>query len=703
MLFHKIGNTVTKLWNRQTLRRTLSVCLVCMTIFPLLLSMLITENKSEKILTKLAFNQNRDIAEQTAEDIDQMFSEKIKALRIVVNTAEVKSMLPDKQNALLKAITKADADIQIAIIADSAGNQIARSDGRVVDGAITYLDREYFQKIKRTGETVVSDVVIAKSTGYPGVVIAEPIKDENQQLVGVLILNVDLRTIVDRIDQIKIGHAGYAYLVNGDGRILLHPDRGMVGRDVSWVAPVKAVKDKQTGLLEYEYKKQKKWAAFSYIPQTGWGLIVQQPVEEALADVSEVKRTTCIITVFSAVLASLIGFAVANMMTRPITDISKAAARLAKGDLDARSSVATGNEIGQLAATFNLMADNLGTRTSALLESEEKYRSLVENISIGIYRETGDAKSFIKYANPALLKMLGYESMDELLTIPASTTFWSQEEFAVVSELVEQEGMVKNREIRLRRKDGTALWCSMTALKHYNHQTDTFCIDSMIEDITERKMANEKLRQAHAELERKVAERTRELTVLNRELCQISLQDGLTCVANRRYFDEFLERECLGAKREQTSIALILLDVDFFKLYNDTYGHVAGDDCLRQIANALGEGAKRGTDLVARYGGEEFAVILPDTDQAGAVKVGERILTRVRELAIQHEMSPVAEFVTVSLGIVVATPRADLTPEKMILAADQALYQAKHLGRNQLQLAGELDSTVFDVNSLLSK
>lgn len=692
MLFAKIVHYVTKLWKRQTLRKTLSFCLVCMTIFPLLLSMLITERKSEKILTKLAFNQNRDIAEQTAEDIDQMFSEKIKVLRIAVNTAEIKSMLPDKQNALLRAITKTDADIQIAIIADSAGNQIARSDGHVADDTITYRDREYFQKIKRTGETVVSDVIIAKSTGYPSIVIAEPIKDEKEQLLGILILNVELRTIVDRIDQIKIGQAGYAYLVNGDGRILLHPDRGMFGQDVSWVAPVKAVMDKQTGLVEYEYKKQKKWAAFSYIPQTGWGLIVQQPVEEALADVSDVKRTTIMITVFSAVLASLIGFAVANMMTRPITNISKAAAHLAKGDLNARSSVTTRDEIGRLATTFNFMADKLGTRTSALLESEEKYRSLVENISIGIYRETGDANSYIKYANPALIRMLGYESIDELLTIPASTTFWSQEEFTAISELVELEGTVKNKEIRLRKKDGTALWCSMTAMKHYNHQTDTFCIDSMIEDISERKMANEKLCQAYAELERKVAERTRDLTVLNRELCQISLQDGLTCVANRRYFDEFLERECQGAKREQTSIALILLDVDFFKLYNDTYGHVAGDDCLRQIATALGEGAKRGTDLVARYGGEEFAVILPDTDQAGAIKVGERILIQVRELAIRHEMSPVAEFVTVSLGIAVAVPREDLTPEKMILAADQALYQAKHLGRNQLQLAGELDS-----------
>lgn len=692
MLFDRLVDRITNLWQRQSLRQTLIFCLISMTIFPLLLTMVITERKSEKILTRIALDHNRDIAERTAEDVDQMFSEKIKMLRIIANTDEMKSMLPDRQMALLKGITKEDADVQIAIVADSAGNQIARSDGRVADDRIKYLDRDYFQKIKQSGETVVSDVLIAKSTGYPGVVIAEPIKDEKQKLVGVLVLNVELRVIVDRITNIKIGETGYAYLVNADGRILLHPDQGMVERreDVSYLNPVKAVMNKQTGLVEYEYKKQKRWAAFSYIPQTRWGLIVQQPTEEALADVSAVKRTTLMITLLAALIASLIGIAVTRMVTRPITEITKAAARLSNGDLDARSHVTTGNEIGQLATTFNSMADKLSRRTNDLLESEGKYRSLVENINIGIYRETGDDKSVIVYANPVLAEMLGYESVDEMSETTVDEKFWNLEDLVAVREAVEQEGAVKNREIQLRRKDGTAIWCSMTLVKHYNDQKDTFCLDSMIEDITERKIAQEKLLHAHTELELKVAERTRELTVANEELSMLSLQDGLTRIANRRYFDETLEREIQRAKREQTSIALILLDVDFFKLYNDTYGHVAGDECLRRIASVLRGITKRGTDLTARYGGEEFAIILPNTDQTGAVKVGKRILTQVRELAISHEVPSFEKIVTVSIGIAVLIPGADVTPERLIIAADQALYQAKHSGRNQLQLVSEI-------------
>jgi diguanylate cyclase (GGDEF)-like protein/PAS domain S-box-containing protein len=681
---------MANLWHRQALKQKLSFCIISMTIFPLLLTMAITEIKNEKTLTRLVIEHNRDIAERTAENIDQMFSEKVKALRIVANTAEMKSMVPARQMTLLKTIAETDDDIQIAIVADSAGTQIARSDEQVVDGTIAYRDRYYYQKIKESGTTVVSDVLIGKSTGKPAIVIAEPIKNENQQLVGVLLAEVGLQTIINQITRIKIGQTGYAYLVNKDGRILLHPDREKVEKseDVSSLAPVRAVMDKQSGVVEYEYNNQKKLAAFSYIPQTGWGLIVQQPIAEAMADVGAVQKAALIITLIAAFLASLIGIAVAGMMIKPITDISRAAGRLATGDMDARSLVRTGDEIGQLAATFNSMAEELCTRTSALLESEGQYRSLVENISLGIYRETGDAKSFIAYANPALARMLGYSSVEKLLAVPAISYFWNLEELAVINEVVEQTGSVKNREIQLRRKDGTALWCSITTVKHYNHQKGLFCIDSVVEDISERKLADEKLRQVRAELERKVVERTRELTALNEEMCLISAQDGLTGIANRRCFDEFLEREWQRAKRQQTSIAFIMLDVDFFKLYNDTYGHVAGDECLRRIAGTLQGIVKRATDLVARYGGEEFAVILPDTDQAGAVKVGERILMQVKALAIRHERSSASEFVTVSLGIAAAIPTVDLTPDKMVIAADQALYQVKQSGRNQLYLGG---------------
>ncbi|ODG97900.1 hypothetical protein A4S05_11485 [Nostoc sp. KVJ20] len=170
----------------------------------------------------------------------------------------------------------------------------------------------------------------------------------------------------------------------------------------------------------------------------------------------------------------------------------------------------------------------------------------------------------------------------------------------------------------------------------------------------------------------------------NEELHRLATLDGLTQIANRRRFDEYLEGEWQRLKREQLALSLILFDVDFFKLYNDTYGHLAGDDCLRQLASALKNIVKRPADLVARYGGEEFAVILPNTEIQGAIYLAETIRQAVRDLAIPHAQSRVCDRITVSLGVVSIVPNCEISPPDLINAADKALYVAKQQGRDQV-------------------
>ncbi|MFW9261034.1 PAS domain S-box protein [Nostoc sp. CALU 546] len=170
----------------------------------------------------------------------------------------------------------------------------------------------------------------------------------------------------------------------------------------------------------------------------------------------------------------------------------------------------------------------------------------------------------------------------------------------------------------------------------------------------------------------------------NEELQRLATLDGLTQIANRRRFDEYLEGEWQRLKREQLALSLILFDVDFFKLYNDTYGHLAGDDCLRQLASALKNIVKRPADLVARYGGEEFAVILPNTEIQGAIYLAETIRQAVRDLAIPHAQSRVCDRITVSLGVVSIVPNCEISPPDLINAADKALYVAKQQGRDQV-------------------
>lgn len=176
--------------------------------------------------------------------------------------------------------------------------------------------------------------------------------------------------------------------------------------------------------------------------------------------------------------------------------------------------------------------------------------------------------------------------------------------------------------------------------------------------------------------------RERKLRELASELESQTLVDGLTGIANRRRFDLHLEDEFRRAKRNTSPLSLIMIDVDYFKDYNDNYGHQHGDQCLVQIAGALNSVLHRSRDLVARYGGEEFTVILPDTSEDGAVQIAEAMRAEIEGLQIEHAYSGVAKFVTVSLGVSTLVPELLSKTGTLIHAADRALYQAKRSGRN---------------------
>lgn len=173
----------------------------------------------------------------------------------------------------------------------------------------------------------------------------------------------------------------------------------------------------------------------------------------------------------------------------------------------------------------------------------------------------------------------------------------------------------------------------------------------------------------------------------NRELQRLSSMDGLTGLANRRQFDETLDTEWLRAMRTETALSLLFADIDFFKRYNDSYGHQAGDEALKQVARILRQTVHRPADLVGRYGGEEFVMVLPETTTEGALTVAENILAAVRQVGITHEQSDAAAFLTLSIGIATMKPKEGEQPEALVSAADRALYRAKERGRNCIEIA----------------
>jgi diguanylate cyclase (GGDEF)-like protein/PAS domain S-box-containing protein len=170
-------------------------------------------------------------------------------------------------------------------------------------------------------------------------------------------------------------------------------------------------------------------------------------------------------------------------------------------------------------------------------------------------------------------------------------------------------------------------------------------------------------------------------------LQEMAFHDGLTGVFNRRYFDEVLHAEWRACAREGKVIAVLLLDIDHFKLYNDTYGHLQGDECLKHVATELQNRFKRPRDFVARYGGEEFVALLSDTDEKGALHKANEVVQAIAAMHIKHEKSPVQPYVTVSVGVAVVTPNLVDLPESLVQRADAVLYEAKSTGRNRAVLA----------------
>lgn len=199
------------------------------------------------------------------------------------------------------------------------------------------------------------------------------------------------------------------------------------------------------------------------------------------------------------------------------------------------------------------------------------------------------------------------------------------------------------------------------------------------------------LQQQNWQLQQEIMQRRHAEVALqnaNEELKRLATLDGLTQVANRRRFDEYLTKVWQILVRERLPLSLLMCDVDFFKRYNDSKGHQAGDECLQKVAQAMKHTVKRPADLVARYGGEEFVVVLPNTHAEGALVVAQKIQQTIAALALIHPESTISQYITLSIGVSCTIPSQQISPEALIAAADRALYQAKQLGRNRTVFLG---------------
>jgi diguanylate cyclase (GGDEF)-like protein/PAS domain S-box-containing protein len=308
-------------------------------------------------------------------------------------------------------------------------------------------------------------------------------------------------------------------------------------------------------------------------------------------------------------------------------------------------------------------AEKYRLQSLELQRSNMKFQTIFTNAGMGI--ALIDRSGRLMEVNPKFIEMFGYneQELQGMRIADFSCPDDTPKNMRLLQELM--EGKIDNYQLDKRyiRKDGQMIWGKVISTLLPGERDS--CVLGIVTPITEHKSTEEKLLEQNQVLE------------------TLSNSDALTGVGNRRYFEEGLQQKWEQAMAQSRPIALLMLDVDFFKEFNDRYGHHAGDDCLRRVADTMKQvvGLKGG---VNRYGGEEFAILLPSVNEDETRLIGEQLRSAVESLGIPHERSAAGSCVTISIGAASIIPSKHMRPEELILRADKSLYQAKKEGRNRV-------------------
>ncbi|HWU34874.1 MAG TPA: sensor domain-containing diguanylate cyclase [Methylovorus sp.] len=293
------------------------------------------------------------------------------------------------------------------------------------------------------------------------------------------------------------------------------------------------------------------------------------------------------------------------------------------------------------------------------------YKTLLESTKAIPWKLDWRSMTF-SYIGPQIETLLGWTPESWVSAGDWAARMHPEDREWVVDFCISQSrsGIDHEADYRALTKDGEYIWIRDVVHVLRNADGEVEALIGFMFDISERKKTEQKLLQLQKELE------------------ELSFQDGLTRVANRRMFDSIIEVEWTNARRLRQPLSLIMLDIDYFKQYNDHYGHIQGDECLKQVANILSGAGTRANDFFARFGGEEFVLVLPQTDSDAARKIAERCRQLIFKAQIPHAKSLVGPVLTISVGVGTVIPGHQEESLDFINSVDQRLYQAKQLGRN---------------------
>ncbi|WP_027530630.1 diguanylate cyclase domain-containing protein [Bradyrhizobium sp. WSM3983] len=552
----------------------------------------------------------------------------------LVNRLELDGMGPDAVAKLqIYLPTRKSSDrIRGIFVYDEAGRWLAATEP-VDFSKLNNSDREYFQRHRDSPDrnTLIGRPVRSRAGGQWIITASRRINHPDGSFAGVALVTIDAAYFVKFYGRFDVGPNGSASLLNNDGIMLArsHDQNGtFVGRDLSNAPLYREWNSRPAAAVYYFTSPLDGVQRLSYYQRSSrYPLMVV--ATKAEDEVLAPWRRAAVTRMAYVVGLTCVIAVIGFYLVRQLFQRQRMAA--------------------------------------ALAASEAHFRLLAEQSSDMVTRVGRDNR--LLYVSPSCARIIGW-SPDELLGTSAVAGVHPDD-----LERVEQTmAALRNGEAeearfvyRQRHREKGDIWAESTL--HVTRASDTGEIDGVVavlRDMTEQKDLQDKL-------------------------ASQATTDGLTGLANRRHFDERLAEEWARARRDDTPLSLLLIDVDQFKKFNDHYGHQAGDGCLRALGRVLSAQAKRPADLAARYGGEEFALLLPSTDANGCAEIGERVREAMRELAMLHAQNPPSRLVTVSLGGATGMPSQVTTDcNALVAAADRALYAAKDGGRDRLAMSGQI-------------
>ncbi|OQX65454.1 MAG: hypothetical protein B5M51_00655 [Anaerolinea sp. 4484_236] len=697
------------------LRRTLLVTLLLMTLIPLIGISIITIWRQYANSRVQIINQLTSVATLKEAQIHSWFDSLSPDLELVVANPRVRAniteLIGSQHNEILAAAWRGVIldTLKVALVNEDKFDEIFLIDetGKVIIStnperdAQDFSDKPFFQEGLR-GDFVQAPIF---SPLYDEMVVfaAVPLSDGDDQAHGVLAGVAKLETINEiMLERAGLGETGETYLVNADHIILTEPRESP-----KWKTPVththgadEALRGKNGAslYLNYQDPPNSVVGVYRWLPNLEVALLAEQSQAEAFASTFQNIWGILGATIITIMITIVVVIFVTDYIVAPLIDLTNIAVRATDGDLSQTISIERDDEIGILANAFNTMMAQLN--------------KLIENLEVRVAERTVDllrantrltyeaverehAEEDLRKIQQRLIETQEIASLGSWgLNVHTRKLQWSEETFKITGlkiqdaapsyqdyvtllhpddgplfeahlEKAVKESLIYEIELRHRQSDGSYNHTLMRA-RPILLDNKVVKIRGSLLDITKRKQVEKALLQANLELER--------LTIL----------DDLTQIANRRRFYAYLHQEWKKLTRTRTKLALILCDIDHFKQFNDTYGHLTGDECLYQVAQAINRVIRRPADLAARYGGEEFVILLPDTNKEGAEKIIKAVQTEIKDLAFFKKQPDHFDPVTLSFGISCTVPSTKFTPENLLGAADEALYEAKRRGRNTL-------------------